>query len=86
MVYERDDDVAGPRARLSRLSLEGPDHSLSVAAELAESSKSPMLLLPPLVEPEPETRLKVDEFALMSLSFCLSLSSRSLKIRIRASL
>ena len=64
----------------------GPDHSLSVGAELAESSVSPMLLpRPPLVEPEPETRLNVDEFALMSLSLSF-FSSKPMKIRERASL
>ena len=73
--------------RLSRLSrVTGPDHSLSVGAELAESSNSPMLLpRPPLVEPDPETRLNVDEFALMSFSFSF-LSSKPMKIRDLASL
>ena len=57
-----------PLPLLSRVT--GPDHSLSVGAELAESSMSPMLLpRPPLVDPDPETRLNVDELALMSLSF-----------------
>ena len=71
-------------SRLSRVT--GPDHSLSVGAELAESSNSPMLLpRPPLVEPDPETRLNVDEFALMSFSFSF-LSSKPMKIRDLASL
>lgn len=70
---------------LSRVT--GPDHSLSVGTELAESSKSPILLpRPPLVEPDPETKLKVDEFALMSFSFSLSFSSKPMKILDRASL
>lgn len=83
------DDVVDPAPlRLSFLSrVTGPDHSLSVGTELAESSRSPMLLpRPPLVEPEPDTRLKVDEFALMSFSFSLSLSSKPMKILERASL
>lgn len=64
----------------------GPDHSLSVGAELAESSMSPMLLpRPPLVDPDPETRLNVDELALMSFSFSF-FSSKPMKIRERASL
>lgn len=63
----------------------GPDHSLSVGAELAESSRSPILLpRPPLVEADPETKLKVEEFALMSFSF--SFSSKPMKILDRASL
>jgi hypothetical protein len=45
---------------------------------------SPALLLPPpLVEAEPETRLKVDELALMS---SLAFSSKSMKMRDLASL
>lgn len=64
----------------------GPDHSLSVGAELAESSRSPMLLpRPPLVEPDPDTRLNVEEFALMSLSFSF-FSSKPMKILDLASL
>jgi hypothetical protein len=48
---------------------------------------SPALLLPPpLVEAEPETRLKVEELALMSFSFSLAFSSKSMKMRDLASL
>ena len=73
-----------PLPLLSRVT--GPDHSLSVGAELAESSMSPMLLpRPPLVDPDPETRLNVDELALMSLSLSF-LSSNPMKILERASL
>lgn len=45
------------RSLLSRVT--GPDHSLSVAGVLTESSRSSMLLLlpRPLDEAEPETRL-----------------------------
>lgn len=69
---------------LSRVT--GPDHSLSVGAELAESSRSPMLLpRPPLVDPDPDTRLNVDEFALMSFSFSF-FSSKPMKILDLASL
>ena len=85
---DRTDEVVEPGPlRPSFLSrLIGPDHSLSVGAELAESSRSPMLLpLPPLVEPDPETRLNVEEFALMPLSFSF-FSSKPMKIRERASL
>lgn len=62
----------------------GPENSLSVGTVLIESSISPALLLPPpLVDAEPETRLKVDELALISFSFFFS---KSKKIRDRASL
>ena len=68
---DRTDEFVEPAPR--RPLLIGPDHSLSVGAELAESSMSPMLLpRPPLVEPEPEMRLNVDELALMSLSYLSS--------------
>ena len=82
-----DDAVEPAPLRPSLLSrLTGPDHSLSVGAELAESSKSPMLLpRPPLVDPDPETRLNVDELALMSFSLSF-FSSKPMKIRERASL
>jgi hypothetical protein len=73
------------RSFLSRAT--GPENSLSVGTVLIESSISPVLLLPPpLVEAEPETRLKVDELALMSFSFSLAFFSKSRKIRDRASL
>lgn len=52
-----DEDVVEPPLQSLLSLVTGPDHSLSVAAELAESSASPVLLRPPLVEPEPETRL-----------------------------
>lgn len=67
---------------------EGPDHSLSVAGELAESSKSPALLLPPLplVDADNDTRLRDDELALISFSFSFSFSSNPMNIRDRASL
>lgn len=64
----------------------GPENSLSVGTVLIESSISPLLLPPPLVEAEPETRLNVDELALMSFSFSLVFFSKSRKIRDRASL
>jgi hypothetical protein len=65
----------------------GPENSLSVGAVLIESSISPALLLPPpLVDAEPETRLNVDELALISLSFSFVFFSKSRKIRDRASL
>jgi hypothetical protein len=65
----------------------GPENSLSVGAVLIESSISPALLLPPpLVDAEPETRLNVDELALISLSFSFAFFSKSRKIRDRASL
>jgi hypothetical protein len=65
----------------------GPENSLSVGAVLIESSISPALLLPPpLVDAEPETRLNVDELALISLSFSFDFFSKSRKIRDRASL
>ena len=70
---------------LSRVT--GPDHSLSVAALLAESSMSPALLLPPpLVDAEPEMRLNVDELALRSHSFSFAFSSKPMNMRERASL
>jgi hypothetical protein len=80
------DVLIGPPLLTSFLSrLIGPDHSLSVAAVLAESSKSSVLLPPPpLVEADPETKLKVDELLFISLS--LSFSSNPMKIRERASL
>lgn len=74
---------------LSRLiGPEGPDHSLSVAGELTDSSISPMLLPPPpaLVEADPDTRLSDEELALMSFSFSFSFSSNPIKILDRASL
>ncbi len=80
------EDVVDPAPlRVSLLSLvTGPDHSLSVGAELAESSISPMLLpRPPLVEPDPDTRLNVDELALMSFSLSF-FSSKPMKILERA--
>jgi len=65
----------------------GPENSLSVGAVLIESSISPALLLPPpLVDADPETRLNVDELALISFSFSLAFFSKSRKIRDRASL
>lgn len=72
---------------LSRVT--GPDHSLSVAALLTPESsrRSPEILLPPpLVEAEPETSEKTEELALMSFSFSLIFSSKSMKMRERASL
>lgn len=48
----------------------GPDHSLSVAGELASSVSA---TLPPAL-PDPEARLADDELALMSFSFPFSLS------------
>jgi hypothetical protein len=71
---------------LGSLRATGPDHSLSVAGVPTESSKSSILLLlpPPLVDAEPETRLCVDELALISFSF--SFSWKSMNIRDRASL
>ena len=88
---EREDDgvaLGGPPRLVSFLSREldpeGADHSLSVVGELAVSSVSPILLLPPpLVEVEP-LRLRVDELALMSLS--LAFSSKSMNMRDLASL
>lgn len=87
---EREDEgvALGPPRLASFLSREwdpeGADHSLSVVGELAASSVSPMLLLPPaLVEEEP-LRLRVDELALMSLS--LAFSSKSMNMRDLASL
>lgn len=65
---------------------EGPDHSLSVAGELAESSKSPTLLPSPPMDAEPDMRLREDELELMSLSFAFSFSSKPINIRDRASL
>lgn len=57
---------------LSRVT--GPDHSLSVAGVLTDSSRSSilLLLLPSLVEADSETRLLFDELALMSFSFSFS--------------
>jgi hypothetical protein len=76
-------DPVGLISFLSRAT--GPDHSLSVAGVLTESSKSSMLLLrPPLVEADPDTRLCVDELALISFSF--SFSWKSINMRDRASL
>lgn len=65
---------------------DGPDHSLSVAGELPDSSASPMLLPSPrpLIE-EPEARLREEELALKSFSFSLPFSSKPIKIRDRAS-
>jgi len=88
---EREDEaeaLGGPPRLASFLSREldpeGTDHSLSVAGELAVSSVSPMLLLPPaLVEAEP-SRLRVDELALISLS--LDFSWKSMNMRDLASL
>lgn len=85
---ERDEDAVDAPRLISRLSrFTGPDHSLSVcAAELAESSTSPMLLRrPPEADPEPETRLKVDEFALIWFSNSLAFPSNPIKILERAS-
>lgn len=86
---ERDDpaDVfPDPDRRGFSLRATGPDHSLSVATELSESSMSPTLplSLPALVEADPDNWLKVEELALMSFTF--SFSSKSMKIRERASL
>ena len=65
----------------------GGECSLSVAGELAGSSTSPEILLPPpFVEAEPETRLTDDELALKFFSLCFSFSSKSMNIRERASL
>ena len=77
-------DPVGLRSFLSRVT--GPDHSLSVAGVPTEPSISSILLLrpPPLVDADPETRLCVEELALMSFSF--SFSSKSMNIRDRASL
>jgi hypothetical protein len=63
-----------------------PDHSLSVAGELTESSKSSTLLnaVPPLVDADPDTRLRDEELAFISFSF--SFSSKPMNIRDRASL
>lgn len=76
-------DVAFLVSFLSRAA--GPDHSLSVAGVLMESSRSSTLLPlpPPLVEADPEIRLWVDELPLMSFS---SFSWKSMKMRDRASL
>lgn len=85
----RGTDPPEPTRRFSRRSLPaGPDHSLSVAAELTDSSASPALLCPALVEPDPETRLIDDELALepFSTSFSLSFPSKPMNIRERASL
>ena len=86
---ERDDPadvLPDPERRGFSLRATGPDHSLSVATELSESSISPTLplSLPALVEAEPDTWLKVEELAL--ISFSLAFSSKSMKIRERASL
>lgn len=90
---DRDDDATGAfpdlPSFLSRvMGPDGPDHSLSVAGELTESSKSPVLLLspPPLVEADPETRLSDDELELKSFSFSFSFSLNPMNIRDRASL
>lgn len=89
---DRCDDAAewlpDPPRRMSFSRLAGPDHSLSVAGELTDSSKSPTLLPPPplLVEADPETRLRVEELALISFSFSFSFSSKSMNILDRASL
>lgn len=92
---ERDEDDADAfreRWRGSFFSRElgpvGPEYSLSVAGELAASSRSSAMLLPPspLVEAEPDTRLRDDELALMSFSFSFSFSSNPMNIRERASL
>jgi hypothetical protein len=65
----------------------GPDHSLSVVGELTDStSMSPVLLVSPALVTEPEVRLIVDELALKSFSLHFSLSSKSIKMRERASL
>jgi hypothetical protein len=55
-----------------------PDHSLSVAGEPTESSKSSTLL----VEVDPEARLRDEELAFMSFPF--SFSSKSMNMRERA--
>lgn len=53
----------------------GPDHSLSVAGELIESSRSPVLLVSPtLLVTEPEVRLALEELALRSFSLTFSFS------------
>jgi len=88
---ERDDPadvLPDPERRGFSLRVAGPDHSLSVATELSESSISPTLplSLPALVEAEPDTWLKVEELALISFSLAFSFSSKSMKIRERASL
>ena len=79
-------DPVGLRSFLSRAT--GPDHSLSVAGVLTESSKSSILLLlhPPLVEADSDARLCVDELALISFSFSFSFSWKSINMRVRASL
>lgn len=72
---------------LSLLSRAGPDHSLSVVGELIDStSTSPVLLVSPALVTEPEVRLIVEELALKSFSLPFSLSSKSIKMRERASL
>jgi hypothetical protein len=64
---------------------EGPDHSLSVAGEVIDPSRSPRLS-PLTLEAEAELRLSDDELALISFSFAFSFSSKPMKIRERASL
>jgi len=85
--FERFEDEPLDRrpSRLSRTA--GPDHSLSVAGELIESSNSPVLLVSPaLLVTEPEVRLALDELALRSFSFPFSFSSKFMNILERASL
>ena len=71
---DRGADPPEPPRRRSLLPA-GPDHSLSVAAEPTDSSTSPALLWPALAEPEPDTKLMDDEFALEFFSVSLSLFS-----------
>lgn len=82
-LNERDpDDLAeGLGLRESCLWKECPDRSPSVARDVGESSKSPILLTPE----ELDARLREDELALMSFSFSF-FSSKPIKMRERASL
>lgn len=88
-----DADVSFPEIRwtslLSRdVGPEGPDHSLSVVGEV-ESSRSPRLLPPAALvdaEADPDARLAEEELAASSFPLSFSFSSKSMKIRERASL
>lgn len=83
------DALPGPPRLLSfllsrELDPDGTDHSLSVPGELTASSVSPTLLLPPALVEAESFRERVEELALMSLSF--PFSSKSMKMRDLASL
>jgi hypothetical protein len=72
---------------LSRGIVIGADHSLSVAGVPTDSSRSSTELPPPpLVEADPDIKLREEELPLRSFSLPFSFSSNPMNMRDRASL